>query len=105
LLFVSDGHKERQMLLCTDLEIKAIQILCYYARRWSIEVFFENTKQMLYMAREQSNDLAALMACHTLVMIRFMLLVYILGKSRLTGAVEPLFQQLIDDKSLLIVAQ
>jgi IS4 transposase len=81
------------------------QILSYYARRWSIEVFFKDAKQMLYMAKEQSNTFDALIACHSLVMIRYLLLVYILGKRRLTGPVGPLFRQLADDQSMLMMAQ
>ncbi len=85
LLFVSDGSKNWQPLLCTDLEMDASQILSYYARRWSIEVFFKDAKQMLYMAKEQSNTFDALVACHSLVMIRYLILVYILSKRRLAG--------------------
>jgi IS4 transposase len=59
--------------LCTDLEMEESQILAYYARRWSIEVFFKDAKQMLYMAKEQSNTFDALVACHSLVMIRYLL--------------------------------
>jgi hypothetical protein len=105
LLFVSDSRKQWQALLCTDLEMDASQILCYYARRWSIEMFFKDAKQMLYMAKEQSNTFDALVACHSLVMIRYLLLVYILGKRRLSGSVGPLFRQLADDQSLLMMAQ
>ena len=105
LLFVSDGRKNWQPLLCTDLEMEASQILDYYARRWSIEVFFKDAKQMLYMSKEQSNTFDALIACHSLVMIRYLLLVYILSKRRLTGPVGPLFRQLADDQSLLMMAQ
>jgi hypothetical protein len=74
LLFVSDGHKNWRPLLCTDLELEASQILSYYARRLSIEVFFKDAKQMLYMAKEQSNTFDALIACHSLVMSRYLLL-------------------------------
>lgn len=105
LLFVSDSRKEWQALLCTDLEMEATQILCCYARRWSIEMFFKDAKQMLYMAKEQSNTFDALVACHSLVMIRYLLLVYILSKRRLTGSVGPLFRQLADDQSMLMMAQ
>jgi hypothetical protein len=105
LLFVSDSCKQWQAMLCTDLEMDPSQILCYYARRWSIEMFFRDAKQMLYMAKEQSNTFDALIACHSLVMIRYLLLVYILGKRRLTGALGPLFRQLADDQSLLMMAQ
>jgi len=105
LLFVSDGHKNWQPLLCTDLEMDASQMLSYYARRWSIEVFFKDAKQMLFMAKEQSNTFDALVACHSLVMIRYLLLVYILSKRRLVGPVGPLFRQLSDDQSMLVMAQ
>ena len=105
LLFVSDGSKNWQPLLCTDLEMNASQILSYYARRWSIEVFFKDAKQMLYMAKEQSNTFDALVACHSLVMIRYLILVYILNKRRLAGPVGPLFRQLSDDQSMLMMAQ
>jgi hypothetical protein len=60
---------------------------------------------MLYMAKEQSNTFDALIACHSLVMIRYLLLVYILGKRRLTGPVGPLFRQLADDQSMLMSGQ
>jgi IS4 transposase len=104
LLFVSDGLKNWQPLLCTDLEMDAARILSYYARRWSIEVFFKDAKQMLYMAKEQSNTFDALVCCHSLVMIRYLLLVYILSKRRLTGPIGPLFRQLSDDQSMLMMA-
>jgi hypothetical protein len=89
LLFVSDGRKSWQPLLCTDLKWRNHRYLDYYARRWSIEVFFKDAKQMLYMAKEQSNTFDALVACHSLVMIRYLLLVYILGKRRLNRAGRP----------------
>jgi hypothetical protein len=105
LLFVSDGRKSWQALLCTDLEMEESQILSYYARRWSIEVFFKDAKQMLYMAKEQSNTFDALVACHSLVMIRYLLLVYILSKRRLIGPLGPLFRELAEDQSMLMMAQ
>ena len=105
LLFVSDGRKDWQALLCTDLELDPTEILSYYARRWSIEVFFRDAKQMLYLGKEQSNIFDALVASYSLVMIRYLLLVYILGKRRLSGSVGPLFRQLSDDQSLLVMAQ
>lgn len=105
LVFVSDGRKDWHCLLCTDLEMDASQILSYYARRWSIEVFFKDAKQMLYMAKEQSHNFDALVACHSLVMIRYLLLVYILSKRRITGPIGPLFRQLSDEQSMLMMAQ
>ncbi|ACL03786.1 hypothetical protein Dalk_2092 [Desulfatibacillum aliphaticivorans] len=60
---------------------------------------------MLYMAKEQSNNFDALIACHSLVMIRYLLLVYILGKRQMSGPVGPLFRELSDDQNVLVVAQ
>jgi hypothetical protein len=45
------------------------------------------------------------MCRHSLVMIRYLLLVYIFSKRRLTGPVGPLFRQLSDDQSMLMMAQ
>ena len=38
-------------------------------------------------------------------MIRYLLLVYIFGKRRITGPIGPLFRQLADDHSMLLMAQ
>ena len=100
VLFVSDGHKQWQALLCTDTELEPSRILDYYARRWSIEVYFKDAKQMLYMGKEQSNTFDALVACQSLVMIRYLILVYIQIKRRLNTAVGPLFRQISDDQSI-----
>lgn len=41
------GERPEQMFYCTNLTLSAEQILGTYACRWSIEVTFENTKQLL----------------------------------------------------------
>jgi hypothetical protein len=100
VLFVSDGRKQWQALLCTDTELEPSRILEYYARRWSIEVYFKDAKQMLFMGKEQSNTFDALVACQSLVMIRYLILVYIQIKRRLNTAVGPLFRQISDGQSI-----
>ena len=62
ILFLSDGKKEWNALLSKDTEISASEMLSYYARRWAIEVFFKDAKQMLYMGKEQSNTFDAAIA-------------------------------------------
>lgn len=42
-----DGHRPDQMFYCTRLDWTPRQILACYAGRWSIEVCFENAKQLL----------------------------------------------------------
>jgi hypothetical protein len=55
-------------------------------------VFFKDAKQMLYMAKEQSNTFDALMACHSLVMIRYLLAGVHLGQTATYRAGRPLFR-------------
>jgi len=104
LLFVSDGKKEWQALLSTDLELEASDILAYYARRWSIEVFFKDAKQMLYMGKEQSKTFDAAIACHSIVMIRYLLLVYILNKRRVTSGIGSIFRSVVDEQQSRLFA-
>ena len=105
ILFISDGRKDWHALLCTDLEMEPDQILSYYARRWAIEVFFKDAKQMLYMGKEQSHTFDAMVACYSLVMIRYLLLVYILSKRRLTGPLGPLFRQVSENQTVMMLAE
>ena len=42
-----EGERPDQMFYCTRLEWTARQVLSCYARRWSIEVMFENAKQLM----------------------------------------------------------
>lgn len=105
ILFVSDGRKQWQAMLCTDTELEPDRILEYYARRWSIEVYFRDAKQMLRMGKEQSNTFDALVACQSLVMIRYLILVYIQIKRRLGTSVGPLFRQLADDQSIWMLSR
>jgi len=105
ILFVSDGKKNWNAVLCTDLEMDPSEILSYYARRWSIEVFFKDAKQMLYMGKEQSNTFDAVVACNSLVMIRYLLLVYILSKRRSNGPLGPIFRQISEAQTIIMMAE
>ena len=96
ILFISDGHKKWHAFLTTDLELEAPEILKYYARRWPIECFFKDGKQLLYMGKEQSETFDAMIACYSLVMIRYLLLVYITNKYRHKGPIGPLFRELTE---------
>ena len=52
---------------------------------------------------EESFD--AVVASYSIVMIRYLLLVYILNKRRLTGPIGPLFREISEDHVLLSVAK
>jgi hypothetical protein len=105
ILFISQGKKQWGALLSTDLELEASEILAYYARRWAIEIFFKDAKRMLYLGKEQSETFDAAVACYSFVMIRYLLLVYILDKYRITGPMGPLFRDLVDEHIQLYLAE
>lgn len=104
LLFVSDGKKQWHVFLCTDLELDATEILDYYTKRWAIEVFFKDAKQMLYLGKEQSKTYDAMVASYSIVMIRYLLLVYIISKQRIIGPVGPLFREISEEQTFLHMA-
>lgn len=95
LLFVSDGKKDWHVFLCTDTERSPSQILALYARRWAIEVFFKDGKQLLYMGKEQSETFDAVIAAYGLVVVRYLILVYILNKYHSGTSCGPLFRELV----------
>ena len=105
ILFVSDGKKEWSAFLSTDIRLEASEILNYYALRWSVEVFFRDAKQMLYLGKEQSSTFDATVTSYSLVMIRYLLLVYILNKRRLTGPIGPLFREISEDQTMLVLSE
>jgi IS4 transposase len=105
LLFVSEGKKQWHAFLSTDVELEPSEILTYYARRWAIEIFFKDSKQMLYLGKEQSETFDAAIACYSLVMLRYLLLVYILKKHQITGPIGPLFRDLVETHLQLYLAE
>jgi len=90
--------------LCTDLQLEASSIINYYDRRWTIEIFFKDAKQMLYLGKEQSNTFDAAVTCYSLVMICYLLLIYILNRYEFTG-VGPLFRNISDSHVQLCIAK
>jgi len=105
ILFVSDGKKQWNAFLCTDTELKPSEILTYYARRWAIEIFFKDGKQMLYMGKEQSETFDAVDASYSLVMIRYLLLIFILRRYHRTVPLGPLFRELAETHLQLIMME
>jgi hypothetical protein len=104
LLITSDGHKKWHGFLATDLSLDASQIVGYYSRRWAIEVFFKDAKQMLYLGKEQSKTFDAAVAGYSVMMIRYLLLIYLMNNSRLIGPLGPLFRDVSDTELMLQVA-
>jgi len=73
--------------------------------RWAIEVFFKDAKLMLYLGKEQSKTFDAVVASYSIVMLRYLLLVYIISKRRIIGPVGPLFRQISEKQLFLHMAE
>ena len=59
LLKDPEGKIESRALLCTDLEIDAIDVINYFIRRWTVEVTFEEARTHLGLeSQRQWSDLA-----------------------------------------------
>lgn len=94
LVFVRWSKKQWHAFLCTETDIEIPEILDYYSRRWAIEVYFRDCKQLLELGKTQSETFDALVAWTSIVMIRYLLLVHILAKRQTRGPIGPLFKEL-----------
>ena len=75
LFFCKRGKKEAwKVLLTTDLNLRFMRAYEIYSMRWSIEVFFSDSKRLLGLADCSSRDFSAHIAHVSLVMIRYNIL-------------------------------
>lgn len=75
LFFCKRGKKEAwKVLLTTDLSLRFMRAYEIYSMRWSIEVFFSDSKRLLGLADCSSRDFSAHIAHVSLVMIRYNML-------------------------------
>lgn len=75
LFFCKRGRKGTwKLLLTTDLSIGFMRAYEIYSMRWSIEVFFSDSKRILGLADCSSRDFSAQIAHVSLVVIRYNLL-------------------------------
>ncbi|SEM63380.1 hypothetical protein SAMN05216436_10651 [bacterium A37T11] len=75
LFFFRFGNQEKwQLILSTDLKTAYLKTMELYQVRWSIEVFFKESKQYLNMGKSQAEDLAAQFADITITMVQYILL-------------------------------
>ena len=75
LYFTRRGKRGNwKTILSTDLKLNFNETVEIYQIRWSIEVFFKESKQMLGLGKSQSNDFDAQIADTTIVMIQYIFL-------------------------------
>ena len=100
LFFIKMGKNAKwRLLITTDLWIKVRKLLEVYQIRWSIEVFFRDSKQYLQLGKCQSNDFDAQIADTSLIMIRFLMLSFykrIHHQQSIGGLFEKLSEQIIE---------
>jgi len=63
-----------KVFITTNMELSFIQMVEIYQIRWTIEVFFKESKQLLGLGKCQSNDFDAQIADITITMIQYILL-------------------------------
>lgn len=77
LFFVKMGQKGSWRLLSTnDLDIGFIKVMEVYQLRWSIEVFFKESKQYLNLGKSSSRDFDGQIADATISMIQHIMLTF-----------------------------
>lgn len=59
---------------------------------------------MLYLGKEQSKTFDAVVANYSIVMIRYLLLVYVMNSRRLVGPLGPLFRHVSDTEVMIQAA-
>lgn len=75
LFFSRKGKNGKwKTFLTTNTSLSFIQMLEIYAIRWSIEVFFKESKQLLSLGKEQANDFDSQLASVSLIMIQYILI-------------------------------
>jgi hypothetical protein len=75
LFFSKQGKNGKwKVFLCTNTELSFIKMIKIYQIRWTIEVFFKESKQLLNLGRCQSNCFDAQIADTTITMVQHILL-------------------------------
>lgn len=75
LFFSRFGKRAKwHLILTTDLKLDYLTMMKHYQVRWTIEVYFKESKQYLNLGKCQSEDLDAQAADATIAMIQYILL-------------------------------
>lgn len=100
IIFIhNDGELNWHAFASTNVTFSSKEILEYYSKRWSIEVFFKNCKQYLNFGKEQMSNLDSIIASDALVFMRYLILTYITLLNN-TGFFETLEKNRINIKVL-----
>lgn len=74
LFFSRKGKRGNwKTFITTDIRLSFIKMLEIYQIRWTIEVFFKESKQLLGLGTDQSNDFDSQIAATTITMLQYIL--------------------------------
>lgn len=90
--------------LSTDTRLHAATIIKKYTKRWTVEVFFKESKQLLALGKEQSNSFQAQVFATTNSFLRYALLNY-LNEREYKAGTGPLFEALADETATVTYAR
>jgi len=90
--------------LSTDTRLHSSSIIKKYTKRWTIEVCFKESKQMLGLGKDQSNSFHAQVMSTTLSFLRYNLL-NVLNERENFSTLGELFQDITDETATITYAQ
>ena len=96
------GQKKWRVFITTNTKLSFVEMMKIYGIRWTIEVFFRETKQYLGLGKCQSQDFDAQIASVTITFILYTLLAYLkrMGDYETLGELFQMTQQDICEKHL-----
>ena len=89
--------------LSTNPNLHSSSIIKKYTRRWSIEVFFKECKQILDLGKDQSNDFNAQVFSTTASFLRYNILTY-LNQTENFSTPGKLFENIADESAVITYA-
>jgi hypothetical protein len=97
---VDNGKKKKKeskwvAFLSTNTCLQASTVIKKYTKRWTCEVFFKESKQLLSLGKDSSNSFQSQVCATTISFIRYAIINYLNEKEHHMG-VGPLFEELAD---------
>jgi hypothetical protein len=89
--------------LSTNTSLQAATVIKKYTKRWTCEVFFKESKQLLSLGKDASNSFQSQVCATTISFMRYAVINYLNEKEHNMG-VGPLFEELADETATFTYA-
>jgi hypothetical protein len=89
--------------LSTNTSLQAATVIKKYTKRWACEVFFKESKQLLFLGKDASNSFQSQVCATTISFIRYAVINYLNEKEHHMG-LGPLFEELADETAAFTYA-